>query len=450
MNSADMINKMEKGFDLGQAVAEADRCLLCYDAPCSVGCPANTDPGTFIRKLRLKNITGAIRTIKKNNILGGACGVLCPTDRLCEKACSAVFKSGEYPNGIVQPIQIGKIQRFLIEHSWAKGINVLEKSDVEKEKVAVVGAGPSGLSCAAELAKEGYQVTVIESKPNPGGVLRYGIAPFRFHQDFLNQEIDEIKALGVKFKCNTCIKGDKAAENLLEQGYKAVYLAPGLWKAAQLKSNPTQIKGLYSSIDYLSSLRDGRLDRTASRVSGKIVAVIGGGAVAMDCVMTAYKMGAKDVYLIYRRSYTQMPAEKHELIESLEMGVHFLLLNQPVEYLTNDQQQLTQIKCVRTELGEPDDSGRRRPLEIAGTEWNMSVDMVIEALGNQSEDNLSTIYPNVETQHKGLIKVDSETAETSVPGIFAGGDIVRGPALVVNAVQDGKNAAQTIQKYLSK
>jgi len=450
VNSADMIDKMEKGFDMGQAVAEADRCLLCYDAPCSIGCPANTDPGTFIRKLRLKNITGAIRTIKQNNILGGACGVLCPTDRLCEKACSAVFKSEEYPNGMVPPIQIGKIQRFLIEHSWETGINVLEKGDVKKEKVAVVGSGPSGLSCAAELAQEGYPVTVFEAKAEPGGVLRYGIAPFRFSQDFLQKEVDEIKALGVEFKCNRRIEGDKAAENLLEQGYKAVYLAPGLWKAAQLKSNPIKIKGLYSSIDYLASIRDGRLEETTSHVAGKIVAVIGGGAVAMDCVATAYKLGAKDVYLIYRRSYTQMPAEKHELIESLEMGVHFLLLNQPIDYLTDDQQQLTQIKCVRTELGEPDDSGRRRPLEIAGTEWTMDVDMVIEALGNQSEDALSSIYPNVEIKSKGLIKANAETAETSVPGIFAGGDIVRGPALVVNAVQDGKNAAQTIQKYLSK
>lgn len=450
MNSVDNFEKMEKGFGFGQAVAEADRCLLCYDAPCSEGCPANTDPGTFIRKLRLKNIIGAIRTIKQNNILGGACGVLCPTDRLCEKECSARLKSVDVPNGSDRPIQIGKIQRFLIEHSWERKFNVFEKPKPRPEKIAVVGSGPGGLSCAAELAKEGFQVTVFEARPEPGGVLRYGVVSYRFDQNFLERELEDIKALGIEFKCNTRVEGKQAAERLLTEGYSAVFLAPGLWGAVQLKPDQADIRGLYSSVNYLSALRDGRFEEIVNQIKGKIVAVIGGGSVAMDCVGSAVRLGAKDVYLLYRRSYSQMPAEEDERIESLKAGVHFLLLNQPVDYIVDSDNHLKGIKLVRTRLGETDESGRRRPVGIEGSEWTMAAEVVIEAIGNKAEEDSSEWYPNVEIDNKKLIKADPETGETSVKGIFAGGDIVRGPSLVVNAIQDGKAAARAILKYLSK
>jgi len=450
VNCADNFEKMEKGFDPGQVVAEADRCLLCYDAPCSKACPANTDPGIFIRKLRLKNITGAIRTIKENNILGGACGVLCPTDRLCEKECSARFKSVDVPNGNNRPIRIGKIQRFLVEHSWEKKFKVFEKPEPRREKIAVVGSGPGGLSCAAELAKEGFQVTVFEARPEPGGVLRYGVVSYRFDQNFLERELEDIKALGIGFKCNTRVEGKQAAEKLLTEGYSAVFLAPGLWGAVQLKPNQADIRGLYSSVNYLSALRDGRFEEMVNQVKGKTVAVIGGGSVAMDCVGSAVRLGAKDVYLLYRRSYSQMPAEEDERIESLKAGVHFLLLNQPVDYIVNSDNRLKGIKLVRTRLGETDESGRRRPIEIEGSEWIMEAEIVIEAIGNMAEEDSSEWYPNVEIDNRKLIKSNPETGETSVKGIFAGGDIVRGPSLVVNAVQDGKAAARAILKYLSK
>jgi glutamate synthase (NADPH) small chain len=447
---ADKFNKMKQGFDYGQAIEEADRCLLCLDPPCSKGCPADTDPGTFIRKLRFKNITGAIRTIKENNIMGGACGILCPVDRLCEKECSAQFKSNLTPGGSATAIQIGKIQRFLVEHSWERGFQVFSKPESTGQKVAVIGSGPGGLSCAAELAKAGVQVTVFEARPEPGGVLRYGVNSFRFETKFLERELEDIKGLGVQFKCNSKIEDKAAAENLLKDGFDAVFLAPGLWQSAPLNPNQSEIKGLYGSVDYLSALRDGRLEEMGQLVKGKSVAIIGGGAVAMDCITSALRLGANDVYLIYRRSFAQMPAEKPERMECLEEGAHFLLLNQPLGYITNENNQLTGMKLLRTKLGQPDESGRRRPINIDGSEWELDIDIVVEAIGNQAEQESGEWYPNVEINDKNLIKSNPETGETSVPGIFAGGDIVRGPSLVVNAVQDGKIAARSIQKHLAK
>ena len=450
MSNFDKFKAMGRGLDLAQAIAEADRCLLCHDAPCSEGCPADTKPAEFIRKLRFKNITGAIRTIKENNIMGGACGVLCPTAQLCEQKCSAMFKSQNRPEGAERPIQIGKIQRFLVEHSLERGLKIFEKPKPRSGKIAVVGSGPGGLSCAAGLAKDGYQVTVFEARPEPGGVLRYGVVSYRFDLDFLKHEMADVEALGVKFQCNTPINAKNGAEKLLEDGFDAVFLAPGLWDAATIKPQGKDIEGLFSSVDYLSALRDGRFDEMENKIKGKIVAVIGGGSVAMDCIESAAKLDAKDVYLIYRRSYSQMPAEPEERIEAQEAGIHFMLLNQPVEYVTDKKNRLKGLKLVRTRLGEPDESGRKRPVEISGSEWIMDADVVIEAIGNKAPDNSPEWYPKVDVDGKKLIKIDSETGQTSVPAIFAGGDIVRGPALVVQAVQDGKVAARAIKAYLKK
>jgi len=448
VSTADKFKEMSRGLDLAQAIAEADRCLLCHDAPCSEGCPADTRPAEFIRKFRFKNITGAIRTIKENNILGGACSVLCPTARLCEEKCSAMFKSQNRPEGADRPIQIGKIQRFLIEHSWDRNIEIFEKPAVRQEKIAVVGSGPAGLSCAAELAKDGHRVTVFEARPEPGGVLRYGVVSYRFDMNFLEHEMKDIKSLGIKFQCNSAINDKAGAEQLLQNGFDAVFLAPGLWEAASIKSTGRDIDGLFSSVDYLSALRDGRFQEMEKKIQGKSVAVIGGGSVAMDCIESTVKLDANDVYLIYRRSYSQMPAEADERIEALEAGVHFLLLNQPLDYVTDDQNRLTGLKLARTRLGEPDESGRRRPVNTEGSEWTMDVDVVIEAIGNIAPEDSPQWYPNINIDGKKLIKVDPETGKTSVDGIFAGGDIVRGPALVVQAVQDGKLAARAIKEYL--
>ncbi len=437
MSVTERFQTMEKGFGLVQALAEAERCLLCHDPPCSKGCPAETDPGAFIRKLRLRNVKGAIRTIKTNNALGGACGVLCPTARLCEKECSAT--------GIVRPIAIGKIQRFLVEHSWEIGFELLAKKAPRSEKVAVVGSGPAGLSCAAELAREGFGVTVFEERAEPGGVIRYGVPAYRFDREFLKHELAGLERLGVSFKCGARIDGAAGAQTLLKEGFKAVFLAPGLWAAEDLPG-AAKVKGVHASVEFLAALRDERLDGLAKEVAGKAVAVIGGGSVAMDCVESALKLGARDAYLVYRRSYAQMPAEEDERLAALRLGVHFLVLNQPVEYLADGKGGLKGIKLIRTRLGEPDGSGRRRPEPVKGSEWTLEAEVVVEAIGNRADSaDWSAL---VKVDKAGLVIADGKTGRTSAKVVFAGGDIVRGPALVVEAVQDGKLAARAIRAAL--
>jgi NADPH-dependent glutamate synthase beta subunit-like oxidoreductase len=438
VSSAEQFKRMQKGFGYAQAQAEADRCLLCHDPPCSKGCPAETDPGTFIRKLRLRNVTGAIRTIKRNNILGGACGVLCPTPRLCEKECSAT--------GIGRPIEIGTIQRWLIERSWAIGFKVLEKPAPRPEKVAVVGSGPAGLSCAAELAMRGFQVTVFEERDEPGGIIRYGVPAYRFDRSFLKHELQDLKELGVRFKCRTRIDGSAGARKLLAGGFSAVFLAPGLWDAERLpvKNRP---KGVFSSVEFLALLREERFEELTGNIAGKTVAVIGGGSVAMDCVESALKLGARDAYLVYRRSFSQMPAEEEERLAALRLGVHFLLLNQPTGYVSDGSGRLKGVRLVRTRLGQPDASGRRKPEPIKGSGWTLEAGAVIEAIGNRPDRADWTGL--VKTDGKGLILSNPKSRKTSAAKIFAGGDIVRGPALVVEAVQDGKLAARAIAESLS-
>ena len=440
MSYVDNFCQMEEGIDFAHAVAEADRCLLCYDAPCSKACPAETDPGAFIRKLHLRNITGAIRTIKQNNILGGACGVLCPTHRLCEKECSAT--------GISRPIEIGKIQRFLIEYGWKTGFKVFSKPKQRAERIAVVGSGPAGLSCAAELAKEGFRVTVFAERPEPGGIIRFGVPAYRFDKSFLDRELQDLRDLGVEFECNTRIEGREGLEKLLQDSFNAVFLAPGLWSTQRLIPGSEKIKGVYSSADYLLSLREERFEELAAQIEGNVVAVVGGGSVAIDCAESSQKLGAKDVYLIYRRSFTQMPAEEEERLDALRLGVHFLVLNQPVDYLTDGEGRVAGVKLVRTRLGPLDGSGRRKPVAIDGSEWTLQVDVVVEAIGNRADEAVDWT-PAVRVDKKGLIVADSGTGQTSDKLIFAGGDIVRGPSLVVEAVQDGKLAARAIAKALS-
>ena len=443
MKKSNPLTGMGKGFELGEAMAEADRCLLCHDAPCSKGCPGGTDPGTFIKKLKFLNVTGAIRTIKQNNILGGACGVLCPTSQLCEKECSAVG----LPGGA---IQIGKIQRALVEHAWEIGFNPLEKSAPRKEKIAVVGSGPAGLSCAAELAKAGFGVTVFEAKAKPGGVLRYGVPEYRFAPKFLERELKDLESLGVVFKCLTPIQGKGAAEKLLKKGFAAVFLAPGLWEPIRLKEKAKPIPGLFTATEFLCALREGKLAQMAKAVKGKRIAVIGGGSVAVDSAESALKLGARDVYLIYRRSYVQMPAEEDEKQGLLNAGVHFLLLNQPVDYVAGPRGRLRAVRLLRTELGDHDSSGRRRPVEVKGSDWELPVDVVIEAIGAKPVAGAEAGYPSVKRTQGGLIVADPKTGATSAKMIFAGGDIVRGPALIIEAVKDGKTAAQAIQRQLRK
>ncbi|MEM2900008.1 MAG: FAD-dependent oxidoreductase [Thermoplasmata archaeon] len=446
-----MDESMEKGWDISQAMIEANRCLLCYDAPCSKGCPAGTEPAIFIRKLRMKNITGAIRAIKERNILGGVCGAICPTSMLCEKECVAA--------NFDRPIRIGKIQRALIEHSWKIGFSPLSKyyneevkddfdkiEKVKKEgrKVAIIGGGPAGIACAFELAKFGIKVTIFEEHEKIGGALRYLIPSHRLSNKFLEKETSELAFMGVEIKCNTMIKKDDI-KTIFEKGYDAIFLSPGLWKSVRLDDR--DIKGVYTAHDFLYSLKE-KPEKMKKIVNGKKVAVIGGGSVALDCAESCILYGAKDVYLIYRRSFSQMLSEENERICALRKGVHFIMLNQPICYLLDENGRVDKIKLCRTELGNEDKSGRRAPVEVKGSDWELEVDFVIEAIGSQADEKIKDLNSEIKFD-KGLVVVNDKQ-ETSAKLIFAGGDITRGPGLVAQAIGDGKAAAKAIIEKLSK
>ena len=431
-------NTMEKRFDLTLAVEEASRCLLCFDPPCSQGCPAGTDPGTFIRKLRFRNIKGAIRTIKENNSFGWTCGTVCPTERLCELACSRT--------AIDKPIQIGKIQSFLVEHSWEIGFAPLKKVFSDKDKVAIVGSGPAGLTCARELARKGYEVTVFEKKEEPGGNLRFAIPDFRLDQEGVDREISEIESLGLEIKVKTDLEALGGISGIIKDGYKAVFLAPGLWRPIRLGINGSDMEGVLSATEFLEAVRAGQESVFKEKMGGKTVVVVGGGPAAMDAAETALRQNAQDVYIIYRRSYEQMPADEKEKIQALQNGIHFQILTQPIEYVGGSH--LNAIKCKRTRLGDMDESGRRSPIEIDDSEFNIEADFAIEALATEIDPSLVQKEADLKWTGDRLIQISDEKYSTSWPGVFSGGDVARGPALVVEAVADGKGAAQAITDYL--
>ena len=313
------------------------------------------------------------------------------------------------------------------------------------QTVAVVGSGPAGLSCAAELAREGFPVTVFEERAEPGGVIRYGVPAYRFDREFLKNELAGLERLGVTFKCGVRIDGAKGVRTLLAEGMPRSFSDQGCGPRSACHGGE-ELKGVHTSVDFLAALRDEGLDGLAREIGGKTVAVIGGGSVAMDCVESAVRLGARDVYLVYRRSFAQMPAEEDERLAALRLGVHFLVLNQPVEYLADGRGGVKGLKLVRTRLAEPDHSGRRRPEPIKGSEWTLDAEVVVEAIGNRADPaDWSAL---VKVDGAGLVVTDGKTCRTSARTVFAGGDIVRGPALVVEAVQDGKLAARAIRAAL--
>ncbi len=428
---------MDRGFTMDQAVAEAARCLLCHDAPCSSGCPAGTDPDVFIRKLRMRNLKGAAALIKGNNVLGGVSSLVCPTCSLCQAGCTA--------EGLDTPIRIGQLQRFLVEWAWDTGFQPLHAGPPTGKKVAVIGAGPAGLTCAGELAVRGHAVTIFEAKAEAGGMLRYGIPEHRLSKEFIQREVRDITDLGVEIRCGEALSSADGLDDLFAQGYAAVYVATGAWQGLTLDAENRPEEGLVDALAFLGTAKDDP-DAAAAQVKGRQVAVIGGGDTAMDAAVTAQRLGAADVYVLYRRSFTQMPGEDEEKEQALAAGVHFMLLTQPVDYLSNGTK-LTGVSAVRTRLGDPDDSGRRRPVEVAHTEHVFDVDLVIEAIGLKPTPDAAGL--GMATDDAGRVVITGMGGATAREGVYSGGDAVRGPSLVAKAIGDGKAAAKAIDAQLT-
>jgi len=432
--------QIEKPYTLSQAIIEADRCLLCYDSPCSKACPAETDPGRFIKKLRLRNLKGAAKTIKENNILGGICGLVCPVDKLCEEACLAT--------GIDRAINIGKLQRFLVEYSWDIGFNQLNKKRNKNVNVAIIGSGPAGLTCAGELAKEGYNVTVFEKNEKPGGILRYGIPPYKLNDEFLDREIKDILDLGVKIKTNYEFKGKGSIEKLLNDGFNAVFISTGLQNPYRLKIPGSNSKNVFTYNEFLWKINDGKVNEVSKDIKDKNIAIIGGGSVAMDVGITCKLLNANNVYCISLESMEDLPSDRQDLHKAIDHHIAIKPQSQVKEIITKNGK-VVGVKGNEIKLLKKGDFSPSNIKDIEGTDFSFNVDYVIFAIGYGVDPKIKEYLPTVKFDEKGHIMVN-KSYETSVKGIFAGGEIVSGPGLVVNAVKDGKNAAKSIIKFLNK
>ncbi|KOR27053.1 NAD(P)-dependent oxidoreductase [Clostridium sp. FAM 1755] len=423
------MEEREKVFTPLLAIEEASRCLLCHDAPCTKACPAGTNPEKFIRSLRFRNFKGAVSTIRENNILGGICARVCPTDKYCEGACSR--------SGIDKPIQIGRLQRYLTDYEKATKIEVLESVQPKKEKVAIIGSGPSGLSAAAELALKGYKVTVFEARDQLGGWLAYGIPEDRLPQKVVKNEIGYIKNLGVHFKTNCKVGKDITIDNLKKEGFEAFLLAVGMQKSKDIDIKGNDLDGVIAGTDFLA---EAKISKGKGKVGNKVI-VIGGGDVAMDCAVTAKLLGAEDVKIVYRRTIGKMPADRKEIAYSQDLNIPIFTGLKPNEII-GQAEKVTRFKAI----GMFDDS-----------ELNLPADMIIFAIGQEAEEvkelkeavkevAAAKELTTVELNEKGTIKTVDYS--TNIEGIFASGDIIEGDKTVVNAVKEGKEAARAIVKYL--
>jgi glutamate synthase (NADPH) small chain len=424
---------MEQGMTMDQAFAEASRCLLCHEGPCSAGCPASTEPDRFIRKLRFRNLKGAIAVIKENNILGGVCAVVCPTCTLCAQSCVA--------SGIAEPIRIGELQRFLIEYGWEIGFTPITPKPSIGKKVAVIGSGPAGLTCAAEIAKEGGQAVIFEKLDKPGGMLGHAIPEHRLSQEFLQREIADIEALGVEIRCHAPIATQEDLNALFDDGFDAVFVATGTWHSLGLPGGGQASQHTYKAMDFLR-LAKGQPDEFKALVKDKEIAVIGGGDTAMDSAVSAVKSGAGSVAILYRRSMVEMPGSVEERKLAMESGVHFLILTQPIDYAMEGST-FQGVRVIRTRLGEPDQSGRRSPEPVGGSEHIVAADIVVEAIGLTPLADISDLS-GLTFDSKLRMVVGPDGCSTNLDNVYAGGDSVRGPSIVAQAVADGKRAAAKI------
>ena len=432
------------GYNQEEAMAEASRCIGCKNAACVKGCPVSIDIPGFIGKVKEGNIEEAYKIISESSSLPAVCGRVCPQESQCEGKCIRGLKG--------DPVSIGKLERFVAD--WAFENDVHPEPPLEKngKKVAVIGSGPAGVTCAGDLAKMGYDVTVFEALHELGGVLVYGIPEFRLPKErVVRKEIENVKRLGVKFETNVVVGKSVTIDNLIEdEGFEAVFIGSGAGLPKFMGIPGENANGVFSANEYLTRsnlMKAFKEDSKTPIMRGKKVAVVGGGNVAMDAARTALRLGA-EVHIVYRRSEAELPARVEEVHHAKEEGIIFDLLTNPVEILADESGWVSGIKCIRMELGEPDASGRRRPVEVAGSEFVIDVDAVIMSLGTSPNPLISSTTEGLEVNKWKCIIAEEENGKTTKEGVYAGGDAVTGAATVILAMGAGKNAAAAIDEYL--
>ena len=433
------------GYTRENALREASRCLGCKKPACVEGCPVNVQIPQFVGKIKEGDFEGAIRAIKETNALPAVCGRVCPQESQCESKC-VLGKKGE-------PVAVGRLERFAADYELAKDeVTVPEKVASTGKKVAVVGAGPSGLTVAGELAKMGHEVTIFEALHKTGGVLVYGIPEFRLPKAIVQREVDYVQKLGVKIRTNTIVGQTTSVDELFAEGFDAIFVGTGAGLPYFMNIPGENLNGVYSANEFLTraNLMKAYLfpEYDTPIKTAANVAVVGGGNVAMDSARVAKRLGAKNVYLIYRRSRAEMPARAEEAHHAEEEGIDFRLLTNPVRIIGDDKMWVTGIECIKMELGEPDASGRRRPVEKPGSEHVIPVEVVIMAIGQGPNPILTHSTEGLSLRKSGNIEADPETGKTSRKGVFAGGDIVTGAATVILAMGAGRKAAKAIDEYL--
>lgn len=435
-------DEVSLGYQHEMAIKEASRCLNCKSRPCVLGCPVSVKIPEFISALKNGEVLEAYDIIKSTNSLPAVCGRVCPQESQCERRCVRGIKG--------DPVAIGRLERYVSDYVMNNCPQIIERPKRNGHKVAVLGSGPSGLTCAGDLAKLGYDVIIFEALHIAGGVLMYGIPEFRLPKIIVQKEIENLKGLGVKIEVNMVMGKVLSVDELFEDGYKAVYISTGAGLPNFMGIEGESLPGVYSANEFLTriNLMNAHKEEYDTPILiPKNIAVVGGGNVAMDAARSAKRLGATNVYIIYRRSEEEMPARKEEIHHAREEGIIFKFLNNPIKILGNDKGEVEAIECVQMELGEPDQSGRRRPTVKNNSEFIIKLDTVIIAIGNSPNPLLKLTTKGLETDKKGCIVVD-DSLKTTRGGVYAGGDAVTGAATVILAMGAGKQAAKSIDEYI--
>ena len=433
------------GYTEEQAVLEAERCLDCKNPKCVGGCPVQINIPAFIKKIKERDFEGAYAILSSSSSLPAVCGRVCPQENQCEGQCIRGIKG--------EPVAIGRLERFVADWYMQNAAGQQEKPQSNGKKIAIIGSGPAGLTCAGDLAKKGYEVTIFEALHLPGGVLVYGIPEFRLPKAIVAKEIEGLKALGVKVETNMVIGRTLSVDDLFEQGFDGVFIGSGAGLPRFMGIPGENLKGVFSANEFLTRVNLMKAYEPDSQTpiqKGRRIAVVGGGNVAMDAARCAKRLGAEEVYIVYRRSMDEIPARKEEIHHAIEEGIIFKTLTNPIEILGDEHQAVVGLKCTEMELGEPDERGRRRPLIKEGSEFIMEMDQVIMAIGTSPNPLIRATTPGLETNAHGCIIAEEATGKTSRDGVYAGGDAVTGAATVILAMGAGKQAAKAIDEEVNQ